>query len=60
MDGEVRLRDGTDISNGRVEICRNGIWGSVCNNAWNHIDATVVCRQLGYDTEGKINTSSYM
>ena len=52
MHGEVRLQDGTDISNGRVEICQNGIWGSVCSNAWDDMDAYVVCRQLGYAIEG--------
>ena len=51
-DGEVRLEDGTDISNGRVEMCQNGIWGAVCSTEWDRIDASVVCRQLGYDTEG--------
>ena len=52
MNGEVRLQDGTHISNGRVEICQNGVWGSVCNNLWDHTDAGVVCTQLGYDSEG--------
>ena len=53
MDGEVRLQDGTDISNGRVEICQNGIWGSVCKDGWDSIDAIVVCRQLGYCDAGE-------
>ena len=48
----MRLQDGTDSSNGRVEICQNGIWGSVCSTGWDHTDASVVCRQLGYGTEG--------
>ena len=52
VDGEVRLQDGTHTSNGRVEMCQNGIWGSVCSSGWDRIDASVVCRQLGYDTEG--------
>ena len=51
MDGEIRLQDGTLPSNGRVEVCQNGIWGSVCNDMWDNTDASVVCRQLGYDTE---------
>ena len=55
MDGEVRLQDGTHPSNGRVEICQYGIWGSVCSNNWDHNDAVVVCRQLGYDSEGTQN-----
>ena len=57
MNGEVRLQDGTDVSNGRVEICQNGIWGSVCSKGWDSFDASVVCRQLGYDIEGTMYIS---
>ena len=40
------------ISHGHVEICQNGIWSSICSNGWDHIDASVACRQLGYSIEG--------
>ena len=52
VEGEVRLQDGTDPFNGRVEVCQNGIWGSVCTSQWDDSDARVVCKQLGYDPEG--------
>ena len=53
---DVRLVDGPAANTGRVEICLNGVWGSVCverywwhREHWDIREARVVCRQLGYD-----------
>ena len=39
--------NGSDQSEGRVEICINNAWGTVCNNLFSKADAQVVCTQLG-------------
>ena len=47
-DGDLRLVDGSRQSSGRVVVCLNGQWGTVCDNYWDTRDTRVVCRQLGY------------
>jgi len=47
-DGDVRLLGGSVPNEGRVEICFNETWGTVCDDFWSTNDAKVVCRQLGF------------
>ena len=51
-DGDIQLVGGAFESEGRVELCLNSAWGTVCDDYWNREEASVVCHQLGYQREG--------
>ena len=50
--GDLRLVGGERESEGRVEICEEGFWGTVCDSGLGRKEAFVVCKQLGMDTSG--------
>ena len=59
-NGDVRLIGGKTQYEGRVEICVNKVWGTICSQSyhvdiwkwwsyyWTYNDSNVVCRQLGH------------
>ena len=48
-----RTDDSTDLfSEGRLEVCVNHAWGTICDTAYGTRDADVACSQLGYDDQG--------
>ena len=57
VDGDVRLINGTENFEGRVEVCRNNTWGWVCDQGWDINDATTVCRDGGFSTLGRQRAS---
>ena len=40
-----------------MEICLAGQWGSVCADNWNTAEASVACRQLGFQAVGELATT---
>ena len=57
-DGHIRLAGSSSALEGRVEVCYDGVWGTVCSTLWHAPDAAVVCRQLGYSSSGMLTSSS--
>ena len=47
-EGEVRLMGGRNRYEGRVEVCHDQEWKTVCDRMWHEEEAKVVCRQLNY------------
>ncbi len=41
------------LSVGRVEVCLEGRYGTICDDTWNYEDASVLCGQLGFSPHGK-------
>lgn len=55
VEGQVKLVGGDKTTEGRVEVCRNGYWGTICDNtgSFGIYEARVVCGQLGLPTTGQ-------
>ena len=51
-EGSFRLANGVIENEGEIEVCINGVWGSICADEWDETDAYVICKQLGYIDAG--------
>ena len=58
VDGDVRLVNSNTSQEGRLQVCFNRVWGTVCNDRFDSDDARVVCSQLSTQFEGPSTQTS--
>ena len=55
-DGDIRLVNGANELQGRIEICNNNVWGTLCSNYPSPSNSenfgNFICKQLGYQGTG--------
>ena len=57
--GGVRLVGGDTELEGRVEICINDAWGTVCDATFSVDEAAIICNQIGLPYNGMIYCKSH-
>ena len=55
----MRLVDGETPNEGRLEVCFVNHWGTVCDDSFGSVEASVACRVLGFPEEGSVFGVNY-
>ncbi|XP_066153612.1 uncharacterized protein [Euwallacea fornicatus] len=55
----LRLVNGSNAREGRLEIRHFGIWGSICDDDFNEDAAKIVCSSLGYSGPAFVKKDAY-
>ena len=52
--GSVRLVGSSALEDreGRLEVCNQGVWQTVCGHYFDVLDANVICQELGFPPRG--------
>ena len=59
-EGDIRLVNGSNKFEGRVEYCNGSAWGRLCNIGFSTQEIMVACRQIGFsgNFDRKLNNSN--
>ena len=59
QSGAVRLSGGRDDNEGRLEVCVNNQWGTVCDDSWDISATAIACKQLNKFGKYDLNLPPY-
>nr|QZR93779.1 macrophage receptor with collagenous structure [Paralichthys olivaceus] len=55
---ELKVRLVPGRSRGRVEVRNNGLWGTLCDDSFDTVDGSVICKMLGFQSAISTYTAS--